>query len=178
MDEESAWREEIAQARKEKDEAFRHDPASPIPPWERRAFRGLSYFPPDPRYRFMATLVAEPHKRLDIQRSGGDVVAYVRLGHFVVRFPDGPAKLALYESDGHAFLPFRDATSGKETYGAGRYLDPPQAPDGRHELDFNQAYNPFCAYSEAYSCPFPPPENWLQVPVRAGEKAYEATPVR
>lgn len=166
------WRDHLEQSRKEKDEAFRHDPGSPIEPTARRRFAGLSYFPPDARYRFEVDLVEEPRKALDIQRSGGDVVRYVRLGHFVLNLPDGETKLALYESDGHAFLPFRDKTSGKETYGAGRYLDPPQLPDGRYEVDFNQAYNPFCAYNEAYSCPFPPPENWLQVPVPAGEKTY------
>lgn len=160
--------------RRAKDDAFRTDPGSRIPPGERRSFRGLSYYPPDPRFRFEVDLVAERPQRLDIQRSGGDVVTYVRLGHFPLQLPDGLVKLALYESDGHAFLPFRDKTSGKDTYGAGRYLDPPQGHDGRYEVDFNQAYNPFCAYNESYSCPFPPPENWLQVPVPAGEKTYTA----
>lgn len=166
------WRQGIVAHRHAKDDAFRNDPGSPIPPADRRSFQGLSYFTPDPRYRFETALVAEPRKVLDIQRSGGDVVRYVRLGHFSVPLPDGEAKLALYESEGHAFLPFRDKTSGKQTYGAGRYIDPEQLPDGRYEVDFNLAYNPLCAYNEAYSCPFPPPENWLQVPVLAGEKTY------
>jgi len=164
----------LERGRKAKDEAFRSDPGSPIPPWERAAFRGLSYYPPDERYRFEVALVKEKPAALDIQRSGGDVVRYMRLGHFALRLPDGDVKLALYESEGHAFVPFRDATSGKETYGAGRYLDPPQVAPGRYLVDFNAAYNPFCAYNEAYSCPFPPPENWLRLPVRAGEKAYAA----
>jgi uncharacterized protein (DUF1684 family) len=172
VDAEDSWRAHLEESRRQKDEAFRHAPDSPIPPWERASFAGLSYFPPDPRYRFEAPLVEEPRRRVDIERSGGDAVAYVRLGHFELRLPDGEARLALYKTGGHAFLPFRDATSGKETYGAGRYLDPPQLPDGRFEVDFNRAYNPFCAYSEAYSCPFPPAENWLAVPVRAGEKAF------
>jgi uncharacterized protein len=167
-----AWRQEIEADRRAKDEAFRFDPGSPIMPGDRRSFKGLAYYPPDPRYRFEAELVEEPPKRLDIQRSGGDVVMYMRRGHFSLQLPDGPVKLALYESDGHAFVPFRDKTSGKETYGAGRYLDPPQGHDGRYLVDFNQAYNPYCAYNESYSCPFPPPENWLQVPVPAGEKTF------
>ena len=166
------WREELEDQRREKDEAFRHDPGSPIPPGDRRAFKGLVYFPPDPRYRIEARLVEEPHQDLNIQRSAGDVVLYTRLGHFALHLPGGDAKLALYESDGHAFLPFRDKTSGKATYGAGRYLEPADLGGGRFLLDFNQAYNPFCAYNEAYSCPVPPPENWLQVLVEAGEKAY------
>jgi uncharacterized protein len=166
------WREHLEQTRREKDEAFRHDPGSPILPHERRSFKGLSYFPLDARYRLDVELVEEPRKALDIQRSAGDVVRYTRLGHFAVTLPDGPIKLALYDSGGHPFLPFRDKTSGKETYGAGRYLDPAQGHDGRYELDFNQAYNPFCAYNESYSCPFPPPENWLHVPVPVGERTY------
>ena len=171
----AAWQDALERMRREKDEAFRHDPGSPIPPWERASFRGLSYYPPDPRYRLVVPLVEEPRRTLDIQRSGGDVVRYTRLGHFVLKLPAGEAKLALYESDGHAFLPFRDATSGKETYGAGRYLEPEPQPDGRFEVDLNRAYSPFCAYNEAYSCPFPPPENWLKVPVLAGERTHEGS---
>ena len=68
------------------------------------------------------------------------------------------------------FLPFRDATSGNETYGACRYLDLEPAPDGSVTVDFNYAYAPFCAYNDAYSCALPPQENWLEVPVRAGER--------
>lgn len=165
---------DLAAERRAKDAAFRDDPSSPIPLYERATFKGLAYFPEDPRYRFHAKLVREPPRRLDIQRSAGDVVRYDRLGHFVLQLPDGPVTLAVYHTDGHHFLPFRDATSGKETYGAGRYLDPPTRDGETFLIDFNRAYNPFCAYNEAYSCPFPPPENWLQLPVNAGEKAYPA----
>ena len=70
------------------------------------------------------------------------------------------------------FVPFRDATSGKESYGAARYLDLEDEPSGEYVLDFNLAYNPYCAYSDDYVCPFPPKENWLTAPVRAGEKAF------
>jgi uncharacterized protein (DUF1684 family) len=84
---------------------------------------------------------------------------------------------ALYESDaGHdLFLPFRDATSGKESYGAGRYLDL-HAHRDEVEIDFNYAYNPYCAYNPEWNCPLPPAENWLQVPIRAGEKAFPEHP--
>ncbi len=70
------------------------------------------------------------------------------------------------------FIPFRDATSGKETYGAGRYLEVEVNPSGRYVLDFNLAYNPYCAYSDLYICPLPPGENWLRVEIRGGEKAH------
>jgi uncharacterized protein (DUF1684 family) len=80
---------------------------------------------------------------------------------------------------GQLFIPFRDATSGRETYGAGRYLDLDPAwnrtAGGKWILDFNRAYNPWCAYTEAYTCPVVPKENWLSVPVRAGEKDYRKT---
>lgn len=169
------WQASIEGDRRGKDEAFRDDPHSPLPTQDRIGFKGLQYFAPDPRYALEADLVREEQTTLEIQRSGGDVVVYTRLGHFALTLPEGECRLALYESDGHPFLPFRDATSGKETYGAGRYLDPPEVAPGRFALDFNQAYNPYCAYNEAYSCPFPPPENWLQIPIRAGEKTYAST---
>ena len=78
--------------------------------------------------------------------------------------------LVLYTTghDGY-FLPFRDSTSGKTTYGAGRYIDLEPNPDGSVTIDFNMAYNPYCAYNDSYSCPLPPVENWLQIPIEAGE---------
>jgi uncharacterized protein (DUF1684 family) len=86
-----------------------------------------------------------------------------------------PTRITLFTSPEmhELFLPFRDATSGRETYGAGRYLevDPPDA-DGRVVVDFNLAYNPYCAYNPDWSCPIPPGENWLDVPIRAGERTF------
>lgn len=168
------WKQQLTEMRAAKDDAFRFDPGSPIPLYERDAFAGLSYYPPDERFRVVVPLVEERPVRLDIERSAGDVVPYIRRGHLPFKVPMGQGKLALYESNGHAFVPFRDATSGRETYGAGRYLDPLQQDDGRYVLDFNQAYYPFCAYNEAYSCPFPPPENWLTFAIPAGERNASA----
>ena len=74
------------------------------------------------------------------------------------------------DATGELFVPFRDATSGGETYGGGRYLDLPVAPLGRYALDFNRAYHPYCVYSDAYSCPLPPAENTMALAVRAGER--------
>ncbi len=72
------------------------------------------------------------------------------------------------------FLPFVDSQAGKGTYGAGRYLDPEQLPNGKFLIDFNLAYNPYCAYNENWNCPIPPTENKLDVPIRAGEKIFTA----
>jgi uncharacterized protein (DUF1684 family) len=82
-----------------------------------------------------------------------------------------PAQVTLYRPRGERSF-FRDALSGKETYGAGRYLDVPPPHDGHVVVDFNYAYNPSCVYNPKYSCPLPPRENWLQAPIRAGEKNY------
>ncbi len=168
----ASWTHRVLSDRREKDHAFRFDPHSPIPPAERAAFKGLRYFDPDTRYRFEAKLVPGPAQRLMIERSGGDEQEYMRVGHFELHLPLGPARLALYQAKlgGHWFLPLRDATSGNETYGAGRYVEPEPLGEGRFLLDFNGAYHPYCAYNEAFSCPFVPPENHLTIPVRAGER--------
>ncbi|MGH7686809.1 MAG: DUF1684 domain-containing protein [Candidatus Dormibacteria bacterium] len=166
---------EIDEFRAAKDHMFVHDADSPIPDDGRDDFQGLKYFQPDAGFVIEAQVepptVSEP---LRMPTSTGDEVVYERFG--VARFTvDGaPAQLTLFSTDGEGdlFVPFRDATSGHDTYGAGRYIEVHQ-PHGDHvELDFNYAYNPYCAYSEAYSCPLPPLENWLKVPIRAGEKVY------
>lgn len=165
----------IEDFRRAKDHMFAHDPESPIPVAEREEFGGLSYFPPATALVIRATI--EPPGdtgELQMATSTGDEVSYHRAGqvHFTV---DGTAAtLTLFGVTGERdlFVPFRDSTSGTETYGAGRYLEVAHPDDGAVELDFNYAYNPYCAYSEMYSCPLPPLENWLKVPIRAGEKLY------
>lgn len=118
-------------------------------------------------------------KTMQIEDTKGNIKRFLRWGEF--RFNDGNEKCAIqaYKSapeEERLFIPFRDATSGKETYGAGRYLDldPEEhyTAEGKWILDFNKAYNPWYAYSVFYACPFVPPENWLEVLVRAGERNY------
>jgi len=107
--------------------------------------------------------------------TGGEDQVYRRYGLVRFRVDDQPAQLVLYASDDsdELFIPFRDATSGKETYGAGRYLEL-HAHGDDVTIDFNYAYNPNCAYDPSWSCPLPPAENWLKVPIRAGEKTFGA----
>lgn len=167
----------VEEFRRAKDHMFLHDPETPIPAEQRDKFSGLSYFPPAPDFVIDGQVEPPPEAgELRMPTSTGDEVTYQRYG--VVRFSvDGtPAQLTLFGVEGERdlFVPFRDATSGNETYGAGRYLEVARPHDDHIELDFNYAYNPYCAYSEAYSCPLPPLENWLKVPIRAGEKLYEA----
>ena len=163
----------IEEDRAQKDRFFRMDPHSPIA--ERMDFAGLAYYPPDPAYRYALPLhpATEP-ERLIFQTSTGDEQPYDRIGTIEFTVAGQLASLAIYRSPQHGglFLPFRDATSGTETYGAGRYLEPHDLGGGDLLVDFNLSYSPFCAYSDAYSCPLPPFENHLTtIAIRAGEKA-------
>ncbi len=166
---------ELETFRAEKDDFFGHDPQSPLTPQQKRAFHGLNYFPEDPDLRL--ELKAEPfpqRERIEMQTSTGDVQIYFRHSRFKFQVEGQDAELTIYESENGFFLPFVDSLFGKETYGAGRYLEPEPLPGGRFLIDFNMAYNPYCAYNEQWSCPLTPLENRLKVPVRAGEKLFHA----
>jgi uncharacterized protein (DUF1684 family) len=165
---------ELEQFRAEKDHFYGHEHQSPLTPKQQRAFKGLAYFPENKSLVIHATIdrKVEPGAVRMTTTTGTEQV-FNR--HGVVRFEvDGqPAQVTLYSSPGSdsLFLPFRDATSGKESYGAGRYLDL-HAHGDKVVIDFNYAYNPYCAYNPEWSCPLPPAENWLKVPIRAGEKDF------
>jgi uncharacterized protein (DUF1684 family) len=163
----------IEAERAEKDYYLRRDPYSPIE--DRQSFTGLNYYPPDPAFRFTLALNPVEPEPLTFQTSTGDERVYQRIGTVEFEVEDQSAQLAIYKSEDYdeLFLPFRDATSGVETYGAGRYLEPVELGSGELLVDFNLAYNPYCAYSEAFSCPLPPVENCLKVAIRAGEKKYK-----
>ncbi|HYM49727.1 MAG TPA: DUF1684 domain-containing protein [Candidatus Limnocylindrales bacterium] len=176
--------------RRGRDELFRTHPQSPIAADARSRFAGLRYFDPDPRYRIGTRLetLAED-EGLEIDTGGEDgVIRYRRAGELRFRVDGVACRLTAFWLIGYGgglFLPFRDATSGTETYGGGRYLfDTVKNTDGlaleiragssEVVIDFNYAYNPSCAYDARWACPLAPRENWLQVPVRAGEMAYQA----
>jgi hypothetical protein len=161
--------------RQEKDQFFKSHPHSPIPRQERANFQGLPYFPPNPALDLQLTLEAFDQKEaIQMQTSAGDLREYLRWGKVYFEVDGQQAHLTLYYSPDmdHFFLPFMDATSGQETYGAGRYLDPHPHEDGTLHLDFNLAYSPYCAYNPNYSCPIPPQENRLTVRIEAGEKTW------
>jgi uncharacterized protein (DUF1684 family) len=169
---------ELEEFRVDKDAFFREHPQSPLTDPQRASFEGLAYFAENDALVIRAPLETEGvdlAEDIVMPTTTGGEQAYRRAG--VVRFEvDGvPAQVTLYappESRG-LFLPFRDATSGGETYGAGRYLEvEPPSLDGNVEVDFNYAYNPYCAYNARWSCPIPPGENWLSVPIRAGELSF------
>jgi uncharacterized protein len=166
---------ELAQFRTEKDEFYQYDHRSPLTPDQQRDFKGLSYFPENSALVIKARIDRNVQPgAIQMETTKGEEQSFRRYGvvHFEV---DGqPAQVTLYASERGShdlFVPFRDATSGKESYGAGRYLDL-HAHGDEVVVDFNYAYNPNCAYNPDWNCPLPPAENWLKVPIRAGEMKF------
>jgi uncharacterized protein (DUF1684 family) len=170
-------------------------PQSPVPAAARPGFRA-SHWPYDPAYRFELQLASEPAAvagdrgpsasafdgiSLNLLISTGGEEGFTRIGRFEVPFRAGPRALGVYWMAGYAgglFLPFRDATNGSETYGAGRYLlDTAKSADlgpggrpGSLVLDFNFAFHPSCAFDPRWSCPLAPPENRIDIRIEAGER--------
>jgi uncharacterized protein (DUF1684 family) len=165
--------EEVRRSRNEKDDYFRVAEA-PLTPAQRAMFAGLAYYDPDPSLRFEVTLEAseDDHRREEVEMSDGSTDELERAGLVRVRIDGSDVSLLAYRQGHDLFIPFRDATSGGETYGAGRYVEARPIAHDRWLLDFNYAYNPYCAYNDGWRCPLPPRENWLRVPIRAGEKTF------
>jgi len=156
-----------------KDEFFARGGDSPLTGEQRATFTGLRYFDADPSLRFDAALERPTTTEYeDIQTSDGQVQHLPRAGTLRLQIGGAEVALAAYDQGHELFIPFRDATSGDETYGAGRYVEAHPIGHDRYEIDFNTAYNPYCAYNENWSCPLPPRENWLAVPIRAGEMTF------
>jgi uncharacterized protein (DUF1684 family) len=160
--------------RKEKDEVFGRDHQSPLTNSQKQKFSGLSYFPENPALRLELTLDEFPVKEEgQIQTSTGEVQVFERVGRIQFSVDGEPAALTVFSNEHGYFLPFVDSLAGSETYPAGRYVEPEEIGDGKILVDFNYAYNPYCAYNERWSCPLTPFENRLKVPIRAGEKNFE-----
>ena len=146
-----------------------------------RNFPGLSYYPPAPEWALTLPVTPGSGAEITLETNTGELRQMAHFGTATLDLPDGQAALGLYaplgdEAPERVFVPFRDATSGNETYGAGRYLDAPlsRTPQGLTvRLDFNLAYHPYCAYAERWTCPLPPRGNTLNVAVRAGERLPE-----
>ncbi len=164
---------QLEQRRKEKDRFFASDRESPLTPDQKRRFKRLSYFPENPALRIEVEVEEYREKRqVEMQTTTGDSQKHIRWGRFRFAVDGKTAELTIYQSDHTFFLPFVDSLAGKQTYPAGRYLEPHRHEDGKFHIDFNQAYNPYCAYNDRWSCPIPPAENRLNVPIRAGEKVF------
>ena len=184
--------ESLAQFRAARDELFKMHPQSALAETERATFTGLRYFPFEESARVPAVLTPlPPSDPVSAPHSGSDAMPLNRAGKLTFTLHGEPLSLTVFWIDvygGGLFVPFRDTTAPDETYGAGRYLVDtvkgallegftPQGTEigfsgGHVMLDFNLAYNPSCAYNARWACPLAPPENWLPVPVRAGELRY------
>jgi len=165
---------ELTDFRLDKDEFFKHHPQSPFTPEQQQVFTGLEYFPENDDLRLEVTVEKfSDQQPMQMQTSTGGVQAYVRYGRFKFHVDGQLAELTIYQSSNGYFLPFVDSLAGTETYPAGRYLEPEPLPGERFLVDFNVAYNPYCAYNDMWSCPITPAENRLNVPIRAGEKLFD-----
>lgn len=170
-----AWRET-------RDRLFREHPQSPLLPETRRSFDGIPCFDYDHSLRTLAVVEPAPRERREIATSGEAPYAFTRFARAVFPLGGAEQRLDLFWLEGYGggvFLSFADATSGKETYGACRYLlDTVKGADlgeqnGRLVLDFNFAFNPSCAYDPRWVCPLAPPANRLALPVRGGERLQD-----
>jgi uncharacterized protein len=163
-----------------RDALFARHPQSPLPEERRAGFGGLAYGAYDPRFRFVMPIDREvPRQTLHVRLAADGVVTLERFARVHLPFPAGTATLSLFWIGGYGggvFLPFRDATNGRGSYGGGRYLlDTIKGADLGGEgdaivLDFNYAYHPSCAYDAGWDCPLAPPENRLDLDVEAGER--------
>jgi uncharacterized protein len=168
--------EDINNWRADKDNFMRHSAESPIPDERRASFPPLSYFPIEPEYRVPAALtVARGQDQIEIPTSRGERRPHYRVGTLRFTLKGQLLTLTAFVEVGQEdlrrlFVPFGDLTNGTETYPGGRYLELDRTATGIYDLDFNRAYHPFCYYNPKYDCPYPPRENRLTIPIRAGEK--------
>jgi len=177
------YAQQITKEREERNRYMKNDEGSPFYVGKDSVskFTALNFYPPDLSYKFIANLVPiEKKKMVILGTSDGKEKKYLEFAFAEFSSGNQKNKLLLLEVVdpgpywGTLFLAFADATSGDETYGAGRYLDVKKVPGATTiTLDFNKAYNPYCAYSDNFSCPFPPKENILSIPIKAGEKVYQ-----
>ena len=171
---------EIKKERAEKDNFMKKDEGSPFVQDSTITFSPLHYFEPDVKYRVNASIEPVQNKKMVVlATSDGKEKKYMEYAYARFKLDGVESKLLILEIvdmgpyKGTLFLAFADETSAKETYGAGRYLDLKKVPGAATLLlDFNKAYNPYCAYSEKFSCPFPPSENIVKVAIAAGEKTF------
>ena len=171
-------REKVAKWRRERDVFFRTHQRSPLAPKERKRFKGLTYYAFNPQYYFEGRIerevlhINDPKYYATFLTNKGTTKRYLRYGKFRFKVDGKDNVVEIYKSilSDTLFIPFKDPTNGKETYEGGRYIDAEILPGYKMILDFNMAYDPSCAYNDRFTCALPPKENYLDIPIRAGEK--------
>jgi len=178
---ERSWRTSLDLYWAKIDSAYKDTVHSPLPKEERKAFVGLQRFPPDPAYRVKARFEPKEGPVFGMKTTSDREPKYRSVGTLHFTLGGQLEQLTVYRNidlsqlpdyKNYLFIPFTDLTSGETTYGGGRYLDLDGPLGSEVEVDFNRAYNPYCAYGGAYSCPIPPLENQLEVSVAAGVLKY------
>ena len=165
----------LAQYREERDRFMQFNQESPLPEKAKADFTGLNYFDADSSYRIKASIKPiENPKTITLSMTAGAPEQYKEVGYANFSRNNQIVNLLVMRSmeTGDLFLPFFDQTNGTITYGGGRYLDPEMLSGNNILLDFNYAYNPFCAFAESYACPIPPLQNKIPFAVEAGEKMW------
>ncbi|GAA4040683.1 DUF1684 domain-containing protein [Hymenobacter glaciei] len=175
----SAYLAQLNKFRRDKNQSFRQSEESPLETAQKAQFDSLKYYPGD--QAFIPHADISRNKNPDttlLQTTDNKAEKYLKWGSVKFNIDNAPQQLQLYLKangrDSTLFIPFTDLTNGHETYGGGRYLDAPipKLNESEVQLDFNRAYNPYCAYNNAYSCPVPPADNRLKVTIAAGEKSF------
>ncbi|UZR93056.1 DUF1684 domain-containing protein [Chondrinema litorale] len=174
-----AYEEEIKEYREDKNKLFVDGEGSPLDRKQKKDFTTLNYYPINPAYRIIADFEKFPIEQgVEINTNKGVPRIFKKHGLARFKLNNSMHELLILKSTDRLtskvlFVPFADETSGRETYGAGRYLDAEMSGNNKIILDFNTAYNPYCAYNTTYECPLPPKENVLTVKIEAGEKTFK-----
>jgi uncharacterized protein (DUF1684 family) len=168
----------VSDWRKERDQFFKNHVRSPLTPKEKRGFKGLKYYPFNPKYVFVGQIerfilhINNPEYYATFLTNKGTSKRYIRYGKFHCTLDGKEYTLEIYKSilSDALFIPFKDRTNGEETYGGGRYIDAEILPGYKMVLNFNMAYDPSCAYNDKFICVLPPKENTLNIDIQAGER--------
>jgi uncharacterized protein (DUF1684 family) len=177
----TAEEQQVLEWRKERDAFFRNHQRSPLLPQDKKDFKGLAYYPFDPKYFFSGEIerfifhINNPRYYATFLTNKGLNKRYIRYGKFSFQLSGKGYSIEIYKSllSDMLFIPFKDKTNGRETYDGGRYIDAEILPGYKVVLDFNMAYHPPCAYNEKFTCVLPPRENILDIEIRAGEKNFK-----
>jgi uncharacterized protein (DUF1684 family) len=165
----------LARFRERRDSFMQSHEHSPLTETQKTNYLPLDYYPENPELSFVLEIDTDiPHDPIELPTTSGETREYIPHGRVTFVVNGEEVTLTVYREPerGRLIIPFRDLTSGKDTYGSGRTVDPQERPDGQLTVDFNYAYAPYCQYNDNWVCTLPPMENWLKVEIKAGEKLY------